>query len=70
MQVASAQKTTNHCTVLLPHDSGALSKMTFSGDAKKSKPVTVEVNMTELDCSGAVLQASGATILAAWIQHK
>ena len=51
-------------------DNGTLAKFTFSGDSNKSKPVTVEVGMTELDCSGAILQASGATILAAWIQHK
>ena len=53
-------------------DNGVLSKLTFSGDAsgytdesRNSKPVTVEVGMSELDCSGAILQASGATILAA-----
>ena len=51
-------------------DKGALSKFTFSGDRSDSKPVTVEVGMTELDCSGAILQAPGAMILAAWIQHK
>ena len=39
---------------------GALSKMTFSGSYSSSKPVTVEVGMTELDCSGAILQASGS----------
>ena len=58
-------------------DNGALSKLTFSGDKtpgmlgkSESKPVAVEEGMTELDCSGAILQASGAIILAAWIQHK
>ena len=51
-------------------DNGELSKLTFSGDYSSSKPVTVEVDMTELDCSGAALGASGATILASWIQHK
>ena len=49
--------------------SGFLCKMTFNGDHEDSKPVTVEKGMHELDCSGANLQASGAIILAAWIQH-
>ena len=49
---------------------GALSKFTFSGDLRSSKPVTVEVGMTELDCSGKNLGASGAMLLATWLQHK
>ena len=49
----------------------ALSKFTFSGDfGRLSKPVTVEVGMTELDCSGKNLGASGAMLLATWLQHK
>ena len=53
----------------IQQDKGALSKFTFSGDFA-SKPVTVEVDMTELDCSGTNLNTSGAIILAAWLQHK
>ena len=49
---------------------GSLSKLTFSGDLPQSKPVTVEVGMTEADFSGAKLQQSGAMILAAWLKHK
>ena len=51
-------------------DMGSLSKFTFSGDHRESKPVTVEVGMTEADFSGAKLQTSGAIILAAWLEHK
>jgi hypothetical protein len=32
--------------------------------------VTVEVGMTEADFSGAKMGISGATILAAWLEHK
>ena len=55
---------------MTPNDRGALSKFTFSGDWTDSKPVTVEVGMTEADLSGALLGPGGATILAAWLQHK
>jgi len=51
-------------------DNGALSKITFDGSGYKSKAVTVETGMTELDCSGSNLYECGAIILAAWIQHK
>ena len=51
-------------------DMGSLSKLTFSGDSPRSKPVTAEVGMTEADFSGAMLQTSGAIILAAWLEHK
>jgi hypothetical protein len=56
-------------------DMGSLSKFTFSGDSSnlpgdESKPVTVEVGMTEADFSGAKLRTSGAIILAAWLEHK
>ena len=47
-----------------------LSKITFSGDDCKSKPVSVEVGMTEADFSGAMLQQSGEMILAAWLEHN
>jgi hypothetical protein len=59
-------------SILVPaiQDMGLLSKFTFSGDHSDSKPVTVEVGMTEADFSGAVLQQSGAIILAAWLKHK
>ena len=52
------------------NDSGSLSKFTFSGDNRKSKPVTVEIGMTEADFSGAILMETGAIILAAWLKHK
>jgi hypothetical protein len=51
-------------------DMESLSKLTFSGDHRKSKPVTVEVGMTEADFSGALMCKSGAMILAAWLKHK
>jgi hypothetical protein len=51
-------------------DMGSLSKFTFSGDHRGSKPVTMEVGMTEADFSGAILQQSGAIILVAWLEHK
>ena len=47
-------------------DKGALSKMIFGA----VNPVTVEIGMTELDCSKKDMGASGAIILAAWLQHK
>jgi 23S rRNA U2552 (ribose-2'-O)-methylase RlmE/FtsJ len=49
---------------------GSLSKFTFSGDHRESKPVTVEVGMTAADFSRAKLQSSGAIILAGWLEHK
>ena len=59
------------------NDSGSLSKLTFSGDStgwgdesRNSKPVTIEIGMTEADFSGAVLGSSGAMVLAAWLKHK
>ena len=52
------------------NDSGLLSKLIFSGDSPQSKPVAVEVGMTEADFSGAILQQSGAMILAAWLKQK
>jgi hypothetical protein len=48
-------------------DMGGLSKITFSGDHYYSKPVTMETSMTEADFSGKVLEASGATVLAAFL---
>jgi hypothetical protein len=50
--------------------SGLLSRLIFSGDLPRSKPVTVKVGMTEADFSGAKLQTSGTIILAAWLEHK
>ena len=55
---------------LASQGNGALSKLIFSGDDRQSKPVTVEVGMTEADFSAAVLQSEGAIILAAWFEHK
>jgi Ran GTPase-activating protein (RanGAP) involved in mRNA processing and transport len=51
-------------------DMGSLSKLTFSGDYSNSKPVAVEVGMTEADFSGASLGPTGAIILVAWLKHK
>jgi hypothetical protein len=51
-------------------DMGSLSKLTFSGTCRQSKPVTVEVGMTEADFSGAQIGESGATILVGWLEHK
>ena len=47
-----------------------MSKLTFSGDFGSSKPVVVEVGMTEADFSGADLGPTGAVILAVWLKHK
>jgi hypothetical protein len=58
-----------HASVL-QENSGALLRLNFSGDHFDSKPVAVEVGMTEADFSGAVLQSSGAMILAAWLESK
>ena len=53
---------------------GVLSKMTFTGNGgfmeADGDPVTVETDMTEADFSNKKLGPAGATILAAWIQHK
>ena len=46
---------------------GSLSKLIFSGDFADSKPVAVEVGMTEADFSRANLGPTGAMILAAWL---
>jgi hypothetical protein len=51
-------------------DMGSLSKLTFSGGYGNSKPVAVEVGMTEADFSGANLGPTGAIILVAWLKHK
>jgi hypothetical protein len=51
-------------------DSGSLSKLIFSGDSPRSKPVTVEVGMTEADFCGAILAKSGAIILSAWLKQQ
>ena len=72
IQVYTAHHSNTKCSHLLfaIQDNGALAKFTFSGDHDDSKPVTVEVCMTEADFSGAKLGTSGAIILAAWLQHK
>jgi hypothetical protein len=49
---------------------GSLSKFTFSGDDHESRPLTVEIGMTEADFSGADLGPTGAVILAVWLKHK
>ena len=49
---------------------GSLVSLTFSGDQRNSKPVTIDTTMTEADFSGAGLGASGAIILAAWLEDK
>ena len=61
------------CAILLAPEMEAnrsLSKFTFSGDDHESKPVTVEIGMTEADFSGAILMETGTIILAAWLKHK
>ena len=58
------------CLVDANSASGSLSKLIFSGDGSYSKPVTVEVGMTEADFSRAYLVQSGAIILSAWLEHK
>jgi hypothetical protein len=62
--------TNSPCFIDANSAGGALSKLIFSGGHDRSKPVTVEVGMTEADFSGAFLQSSGAMILAAWLEHK
>jgi hypothetical protein len=43
----------------------ALSSFTFRGNLGGSMPITMDTSMTEVDCSGKYLGASGATMLAA-----
>jgi hypothetical protein len=63
-----------HLLVVVQAGDGAtcctLTKLTFSGDQRDSKPVTMEVGMTEADTSGAGLGPSGATVLSAWVRCK
>ena len=67
-----------HLLVVVQAGDGAtcrtLTKLTFSGDQRDSKPVTMEVGtwlgMTEADFSGAGLGPSGATVLSAWVRCK
>ena len=62
-----------------PHDSGALAKLTWSGeqywdddeeDVKDAPPVTLDMDMKEADFSNKHLGVSGAIILAAFIKRK
>eukprot|EP00935_MAST-01C_sp_MAST-1C-sp1_P001164 g1164.t1 len=53
---------------------GAMKKLTISGDesnwsddSRNSKPVTIEISMTEADFSGKILGVSGAIMLAAFL---
>jgi hypothetical protein len=48
-------------------DMGALSQFTFSGDNYDSKPVTMEISMTEADFSAKGLGDSGAILVAAFL---
>jgi hypothetical protein len=48
-------------------DMGAMSTFIFSGDDSSSKPVTMEISMTEADFSGKNLGASGALLVAAFL---
>jgi hypothetical protein len=45
----------------------ALSSFTFRGNLGGSGPITMDTSMTEVDCSGEYLGASGATMLAAFL---
>jgi hypothetical protein len=49
------------------HDSGSISKFTFSGDFSSSKSVTMETTMTVANFSGKVLGVSGAIVLSAFL---
>jgi hypothetical protein len=46
---------------------GAISQFTFSGDDYNSKPVTMEISMTEADFSAKGLGLSGAIMVAAFL---
>jgi hypothetical protein len=48
-------------------DMGAISQFTFSGDDEYSKPVTMEISLTEADFSGKGLGTSGAIMAAAFL---
>jgi hypothetical protein len=48
-------------------DNGAISQFTFSGDDCGSKPVTMEISMTEADFSAKGLGESGAIMVAAFL---
>ena len=55
-------------------DNEEFSKMTFTGNGGRNwsdgGPVTAGTGMTEADFSNKKLGPAGATILAAWIEHK
>ena len=63
-----------------PHDSGALAKLTWSGEKwidsndgykeKDAQAVTLDMNSKEADFSNKHLGVSGAIILAAFIKRK
>ena len=62
-----------------PHDSGALAKLTWSGEnydnyggkgELQAPPVTLDMDMKEADFSNKHLGVSGAIILAAFIKRK
>ena len=46
---------------------GAMKKLTVSGDASDSRPVTIETSMTEADFRDKALGISGAIMLAAFL---
>jgi hypothetical protein len=48
-------------------DNGALLEITFSGDGRGSKPVTMESSMVEADFGGKGLGRSGAIMVAAFL---
>jgi hypothetical protein len=50
-----------------PQDNRALSTFTFSGDDRRSQPVTMETTMTEADFSGKGLGVSGGMMVAAFL---
>ena len=50
------------CIVIQVHSDGKHLRVRFA--------VTIDTTMTEADFSGAKLRVPGATILAAWLEHK
>jgi hypothetical protein len=48
-------------------DNGTILKITFSGDRRDSKPVTMESSMVEADFGGKGLGISGAIMVAAFL---
>ena len=58
------------CVVTYKGESRHIVGKYSDGDIKFSIPVTIDTTMTEADFSNAKMGASGAIILAAWLEHK